>query len=163
MAREFGGDLYDFDHMTDDEIRDLVVQQLSEYPSVDTGWIDVQVKDGVVTLGGRVGTDHEYRVAEEIIHDVLGIQNYSNELVVDETHRFLLPEAADDELSMLEDLNDQLGDPEQNQSDTASYLVEDLESQTFGTHDMGKAIEGGVPYIPPDHPVGDGYDSTENH
>ena len=163
MAREFGGDLYDLSNMTDDEIRDLVVQQLNEYPNVDAGWIDVQVKDGLVTLTGRVGTDQEYQVAEEIVHDVIGIQTYSNELLVDETHRFELPEGADEEVAMMEDLNDQLGDPMQSQEDTASHLVEDLETQTYGTHDMQKAIEGGVPYVPPDHPVGDGYGSTENH
>lgn len=163
MAREFGGDLYDLSNMTDDEIRDLVIQQLNEYPNIDAGWIDVQVKDGLVTLAGRIGTDNEYRVAEEIVHDVIGIQNYSNELMVDETHRTLLPEAADEANAEEEELDDQLGTPDMDQSDTASHLIEDLEGQTFGTHDMQRAIEGGMPYVPPDHPVGDGYDSTENH
>mgnify|MGYP006146229811 CR=1 FL=1 len=48
MATEHGGDLYDLSHMTDEEIRELVVQQLREYPNVDAEWIDVQVKDGVI-------------------------------------------------------------------------------------------------------------------
>jgi hypothetical protein len=163
MARQHGGDLYDFGHMSDDEIRELVVQQLREYPNIDADWMDVQVRDGFVTLGGRVGTDAEVQIAEAVIHDVLGIQDYSNELVVDELHRGEGPEAADEWAAMEEELDGQLGDPAPQQSDTAAHLVEDLDSETFGTHDMGEAIQDGTAYIPPDRPVGDGYGSRENH
>ena len=162
MAREFGGDLFDLGNMSDDEIRDLVVQQFNEYPNIDAGWIDVSVRDGFVTLAGRVGTDAEARVAEEVLHDVIGIESYANELVVDETHRFEAPEGADDAIALEEDSDDQLGRPDANQSDTAGHLVESLESEAFGTHDVGEAIQDGIPYEPPDRPVG-GYGSGENH
>jgi hypothetical protein len=163
MARQHGGDIYDFAHMSDDEIRALVVQQLNDYPNVDAGWIDVQVRDGFVTLSGRVGTDSERRVAESILADVLGLQNYSNDLVLDETHRVEAPEAADEWAAMNLEGDEQIGRPDPNQSDTAEHLIEDLRSQTYGTHDMGEAIQDGIPYIPPDRPVGDGYESTEDH
>lgn len=163
MAREFGGDLYDLANMTDEEIRQLVVQQLHEYPNLDADWIDVQVSEGFVTLSGRVGTDSEYEVAEEVVHDVIGIEAYLNELVVDETHRVQTPEAADEDVAMEEEMEDQLGGANLNQSDTAEHLVENLESEAFGTHDMGDAIQDGIPYVPPDRPLGDGYSSRENH
>jgi hypothetical protein len=163
MAREHGGDLYDLSNMTDEEIRELVVDQLREYPNIDADWIDVQVKNGLVTLSGRVGTDAELQVVEAVVHDVIGIESYSNELVVDELVRAEAPEAIDDWLVEEEESDDQLGDPDDKQSDTAQHLVENLEAETFGTHDMGQAIEDGIPYIPPDRPVGDGYDSRENH
>lgn len=163
MARQNGGDLYDLSDMTDDEIRELVVQQLREYPNVDADWIDVQVNDGFVTLAGRVGTDGEVQVAESVVHDVLGIERYANELIVDELHRVEGPEAADELLAYEEEAEGQLGDGDRHQSDTASHLVEDLESQSFGTHDMGQAIQEGATYIPPDRPVGDGYGSREDH
>ena len=162
MARQHGGDLYNLGDMSDDEIRELVVEQLRE-ANVDADWVEVQVKDGFVTLGGRVGTDSEVQVAESVVHDIIGIEEYANELVVDELHRFEGPEAADEHVAMEADMDDQLGDPGGNQSDTADHLVEDLNSQTFGTHDMGEAIQDGVAYIPPDRPVGDGYGSRENH
>ena len=164
MATDHGGDLYDLSHMTDEEIRELVVQQLREYPNVDAEWIDVQVKDGAVTLTGRVGTDAELQVAEAILADVIGVATYSNELMVDELHRGESPEAIDDWLALEEESDDQLGGgPETQQSDTADHLVEDLEAEAFGTHDMGEAIQDGIPYIPPDRPIGDGYTSRENH
>lgn len=163
MARQFGGDLYDFDDMTDDEIRQVVVEHLREYPNLDADWIDVDVRDGFVTLTGRVGTDAEVKVAEAVLDDVLGISDYANELVVDELHRGEVSEAADEAAAEDEEVDEQTGEPAADQSDTAAHLVENLEDQTFGTHDVGEAIQDGLPYVPPDRPVSGGYDSRENH
>jgi hypothetical protein len=163
MARQHGGELYDFEQMTDDEIRSVVVEHLREYPNLDAGWIDVRVRDGRVTLGGQVGTDSERLVAEEVVHDVLGIQNYANELVIDELHRGELPEAADEAATLEEEIDDQVGDVELQQSDTAEHLMENLDAETYGTHDLGTSIRDGTPYVPPDRPVADGYGSGENH
>lgn len=87
---------------------------------------------------------------------MIGIDTYENELVVDELHRADNPEAADE-------VDDQSGEPDPQQSDTAEHLVEDLETETYGTHDVQEAIRDGATYIPPDRPVSDGYDSRENH
>lgn len=164
MASEHGGDLYDFSRMTDAEIYDVVRQHLGEYgDALDPGWIDVFVKDGFVTLAGRVGTDAEIQVAESMLADVLGIKDYSNELVVDELHRGELPEGADEAIVQEEQEDEQVGKTGQATSDTAEHLIQDLDSQTYGTHDLGTAIREGTPYVPPDRPVSDGYDSRENH
>ena len=163
MARQHGGDVFDFANMDDDEIRSVVVEHLREYPNLNAADIDVRVRGGHVTLSGRVGTDAEVQVAEAILDDVLGLDDYTSDLVVDETVRYQLPEAADDAEVESEELDDQLGHANEQQSDTAEHLEEDLESQTYGTHDMGEAIRDGAPYIPPDRPVSDGYDSRENH
>lgn len=164
MARDDFDDLFfDFSTMTDDEIYDVVVQQLNEYPNIDPGWIEVTVHDGAVTLSGRVGTDSEKQVAEKIVVEVLGVENFSNELVVSELVRGDVPEAADEAQVYEDELDDHFGGALSNQEDTASHLVEDLEGQTYGTRDMQAAIEDGMPYIPPDRPIADGYGSEENH
>lgn len=162
MARDFG-DLYDFRNMTDDEVRDVVLEHLREQPNLDSDDIDVTVRNGMVTLSGRVGTDTEIQVAEAVLDDVLGIETYSNELVVDELRRGQAPEAADDEAAMIQEADAELGGAELYQSDTAEHLVEDLEGETLGTHDMGRAIQDASAYSPPDSPVGDGYGSREDH
>jgi BON domain len=156
-------DPYDFTTMTDDEIYDVVVQHLSEYPELDLGWIDVAVKGGEVTLSGRVGSDGEIQIAEQAILDVLGIERFVNDLVVDELHRGEMPEAADDAVTADLEVDDQLGERAGNQSDTAAHLVEDLDAMSYGTHDPGTAIQDGASYEPPDRPVPDGYRSRENH
>lgn len=163
MATRDFGDIFDVEDMSDEELRQLIVQQLREYPNLDADWIDVQVDDGFVTLSGRVGTDAEVQVAEKVIAEVLGIESFSNELIVDELHRPFLPEAVDEATAAEAELDDHFGGPSGQQSDTAEHLQEDLEGEAYGTRDMGKAILEGMTYIPPDRPIPDGYDSTENH
>ena len=162
MAQDF--DPYDLTDMTDDEIYDVVVQHLGEYPELDMGWITVTVKDGAVTLSGRVSSDGEISIASQALLDVVGVAELNNELIVDELHRGEAPEAADDAFVQEQEVADQLGDPNiQYQSDTAGHLMQDLEEETYGTQDVGTAIEQGTPYEPPYRPVPDGYGSRENH
>ncbi|HET7276293.1 MAG TPA: BON domain-containing protein [Longimicrobiaceae bacterium] len=163
MATEYSGDIFDLENLSDDEIRTLVIEQLQQYPNIDAGWIEVDVKQGHVTLSGRVGTDGEVQVAESVLDDVIGIDNYSNNLVVDELHREDTPEAADEAIVQDREVDEQSGEPDPQQTDTAEHLAEDLETETYGTHDMQEAIRDGTAYIPPDRPVGDGYDSREDH
>ena len=163
MAQDFDELFFDFENMSDDEIYDVVVQHLQEYPNVDAGWIEVRVQEGHVNLSGRVGTDSEKQVAEKVVAEVLGIRDYSNELVVSELVRGQLPEAADLAAAIDQDVDEQTGEPDMSQSDTAEHLVQDLTTQTYGTHDMQEAIEEGAPYVPPDRPIADGYGSEEQH
>jgi hypothetical protein len=163
MRGDFGA--FDFSTMTDDEIYDLVVQHLGEYPELDLGWIEVRVRDGHVTLSGSVSSDGEAQIAEKAVVEVLGIdeESFTSELVVDELHRGEMPEAADDAVTADLEVDDQLGERGGQQSDTAEHLVEDLESLTYGTHSAQGAIEDGASYEPPDRPVPDGYRNRENH
>lgn len=163
MAGRYTGDIFDFSGMTDDELYDLVVQQLREHPEVDEGWIQVGVKDGHVTLSGRVGSDSEVSVAEQVITEILGIEAFTNELMVDELHRGQMPEAADDAIMQDLEVDTQYGGSNENHSDTAAHLVEDLEAQTYGTHSVTDAVNDGAAYEPPDRPVGEGYGSRESH
>jgi hypothetical protein len=163
MAMQHGGEIYDFENMTDSEIRDVVVEHLREHPALDADWIEVDVRNGAVTLSGRVGTDGEVNTAEAVLDDVLGIENYSNELVVDELHRGEAPEGADDAAVQAEEVDPAGGRGAEQQSDTADHLQEDLEEQAFGTHDVNAAIRDGSAYIPPDDATADGYDSREDH
>jgi hypothetical protein len=163
MARDSGRELFDLDTMTDDELRDLVVQQLREHPNIDTDGIDVDVRDGEVMLAGQVGTDGEVQIAEQVLSDVIGVESYRNELVVGASHRGQMPEAADASAAHDEATVDPLGDADPQQSDTAEHLVEDLASQTYGTQDIGQAVRDGTSYQPPDIRTPDGYGSREDH
>ena len=165
MATQHGGDLYDFSSMTDDEIRTVIIQHFQENPSLDTDWIEVLVQEGFVTLSGRVGTDGEVQVAEGLLHDILGITTYQNDLVVDELHRISLSEASDEATTQVDELEESVGsgNVQDQHTDTSEHLVANLEEDTFGTQDMGAAIRDGNPYIPPDRPQTDGYGSREDH
>lgn len=163
MAMQHGGDIYDFENMTDSEIRDVIMEHLREHPGLDADWIEVDVKQGSVTLSGRVGTDSEINIAEAVLDDVLGIDDYSNELVIDELHRGEAPDAADDAALEAQEVEPQGGRGAEQQTDTAEHLQENVEEQAFGTHDLGAAIRDGSAYNPPDRAGSDGYDSREDH
>lgn len=158
MANDFGGDVYDFQNMTDDEMRGVVLDHLRDNPNINTDEVDVVVENGAVTLTGRVGTDAEVEVASSLLDDVLGLDRFSNQLVVDELRRDATRDDDDDAM-----LDGPVTDPSTYQSDTAEHLVEDLEGETYGTEDVGRAIRDGSPYSPPDGPFADGYGSREDH
>lgn len=164
MAREYD-DLYDLSNLDDNEIKDLVLQELHEYPDIDPDLVEVNVQGGVVRVSGRVGTEQEVQTVEQVITDVLGIQNVNNELVVDEIVRGERSEAADD--AYIEDIEADaqlgVGTASNTTSDTAQHLVEDLEADQFGTHNPQDATERGTAYEPPDRPVQQGSYSREDH
>lgn len=162
MPRDFEN-LFNIGDMGDQEIEDLIAQQLREYPDVDVDDIDIRVERGFVTVGGRVGTEHEMQVVSQVITDVLGIHDYSNEIVVDETRRTLLPEAADEEVALDNETDAPMGGAADQTSDTADHMLEHLEEELYGTHDLGKAIQDGLDYEAPDRPLQEGTWSEENH
>ncbi len=162
MAHEYG-DALDPQRLTDDELYRVLMDRFESAEGVDAGWIELSVRDGFVTLEGRVGTSGEVEVAEKIVDDVVGVDTYANNLVVDELHREQAPEAADDAVAADLARDDSLGEPDAQQTDTAEHLVADLEEETYGTRDPQTAVRDGTPYIPPDGPFQEGYDSGENH
>ncbi|MBX6363728.1 MAG: BON domain-containing protein [Gemmatimonadetes bacterium] len=162
MADDFEN-IYDIEHMDDQEIEDLIVQQLREYPDLDVDSIEVRVQGGFVTLGGRTGTEQEMQEVEHVVSDVLGIRDYSNEIVVDEVMRAEYSAAADDAAAADAADASPLGDPQPATSDTAAHLLENLEADMHGTRDMQEAISEGQSYNPPDHPLQEGTWSEENH
>jgi osmotically-inducible protein OsmY len=66
----------------DDRISDQVRMRLATDPDVKGGALDVTVKDGQVTLRGRVDSDKGKKKAEKLARKVKGVKSIDNELVV---------------------------------------------------------------------------------
>jgi len=64
----------------DDRISDDVRQRLASNPDVRGAALDVTVKDGVVTIQGRVHTEKGRKKATEIAKKVKGVVNVDNQL-----------------------------------------------------------------------------------
>jgi osmotically-inducible protein OsmY len=64
----------------DDRISDEVRQRLAIDPDVRGAALDVSVKDGVVTIKGRVHTEKGRKKATEITKKVKGVANVDNQL-----------------------------------------------------------------------------------
>jgi hypothetical protein len=164
MARDYDN-IYDLNNLSDTEIKDLVLQELQEYPDIDSDLVEVNVENGAVRLSGRVGTEQELQTVEQVITDVIGIRAVNNELVIDEVARGERSAGADDAYVEDREADAQMGrgTAAHNTSDTAQHLVEDLDAEHFGTHDPQEAVERGTAYEPPDRGIQQGSYSRENH
>ena len=161
MARDFE-DLNDLENLSDDELRGLVREHLADNNTLDIDEITVTVRDGRVTLAGRVGTDGERLVADHVVTDIVGAEKLSNELFVDPSRRALSPEAIDEHLAD-DDRREGLllGDRPVGLSAEAEHLEEDLDAELYGTTDVQDVIEKGTSWIPPESPTQEGFTGRE--
>ncbi|MGH7622348.1 MAG: BON domain-containing protein [Gemmatimonadaceae bacterium] len=161
MAQDFE-DVFDLDDLSDAELRGLVRDQLSEYETLDIDNILIHVKNGHVTLSGRVGTEPERQIADHVLSDVIGLKAFSNNLVIDPVRADQEPEAADEQVARANDRGEDpfLGGTDTNATDPEEDRVRDNDDESlFGTHDVRSAIENGVPWVPPDEPTPEGLDA----
>jgi hypothetical protein len=158
MARDYE-DLGSADALNDEELRAKVRETLADNGGIDVDNVTVRVRDGEVQLLGRVGTEEELRTAEHVLTDVVGVSSFRNELVVDALRRTEEEEAADDAVEARDTGDYILGDKPVPLSPEADHLVEDLEGEMYGTHDLQKAIESGESYSPPDRATPEGIDA----
>ena len=66
----------------DERIREDVCDRLTDDPRIDASDVDVEVKDGEVTLGGSVRSRDEKRFAEDVIERISGVRDVNNNLKV---------------------------------------------------------------------------------
>jgi len=69
-------------HYSDDQLYDMVRRKLADDVVVKGGGLEVEVKDGVVTLKGKVEYDEQKTKAEKITRKVSGVKQVDNQLVV---------------------------------------------------------------------------------
>lgn len=74
--------------LTDEEVVEMVLEQLEEDGRIQTEHIRVECADGHVSISGRVASDEEIEIVNEIFNDVLDIHDYESHLWVDESLAF---------------------------------------------------------------------------
>ena len=156
-------DIRDIDHLTDNELRALVRDEFEAQLAFDPDDVEISVGSGVVRLSGRVGTEEELRIVERVATDVVGIERFKSELVVDPIRRAESPEAIDEHL-VDERLHEGLllGDSPRPEDPEAEHLHENIRAELFGTTDVQQAIEGAIPWNPPDGPTPEGVEGSED-
>ncbi len=161
MAQDFEN-VFDPDDLSDAELHGLVRDQLAQDDAIEVDGILVHVKDGYVTLSGRVGTEGEKQIADHVLSDVIGLESYANELFVDPIRRDEAPEAADDAVARAAERSDSslLGGSDLSATDEEAQLATDNDDASlYGTRNMESVMENGVPWIPPDEPTPEGRDA----
>jgi len=79
----FCGFLFGAPPVTDDYISDAVRQKLAADQVVKGGAIDVQVKDGVVTLKGKVQEPKQKARADKLAKKVKGVKSVVDQLTIE--------------------------------------------------------------------------------
>ncbi|HSW51422.1 MAG TPA: BON domain-containing protein [Bryobacteraceae bacterium] len=69
--------------VSDDQIYDEVRRRLANDMTAQGGGIEVEVKEGVVTLIGKVKNDRQKNRAERITRKVRGVTKVVNKLVIE--------------------------------------------------------------------------------
>ena len=67
---------------SDEWIRDDACERLTNHPLIDASLVDVQVKDGNVTLTGEVFDKRMKYMTEDVIEEVTGVKEIQNKLRV---------------------------------------------------------------------------------
>lgn len=157
MARERDYEnIDDIEDLDDRELRDLVRERLAEHTALDIDDITVTAVDGNVVLAGRVGTEGERRVAEHVLTDVLGLVEFTNDLVVDPLRRAESPIDIDEHLVDEERrAGTLLGDMPRPESDEVA-LEATADEDLAGTTDFQRAISEGLSWNPPESPTPEG-------
>ncbi len=155
-------DIRETDRLTDNELRALVRDQFEAQLAFDPDDVDVSVNAGVVRLSGRVGTEEELRIVERVVTDLVGLKSVRNEVVVDPIRRAESPEPIDEHL-VDEELHEGLllGDMPSPDDPEAEHLHENIRSELFGTTDVQQAIEGAIPWNPPEGPTPEGLSGSD--
>jgi hypothetical protein len=155
-------DMMETDELSDNELRALLRDTFDQQLAFDPEDVEVFVRDGVVSLSGRVGTEEELRIVERVVTDVVGLKTVRNNIVVDPIRRAESPEPIDEHV-VDEELHEGLllGDSARSEDPEAEHLHEDLRAELFGTTDMQEAIEGGIPWNPPDGPTPEGLSGSD--
>jgi len=83
LAGVISSPLYAQGKPSDDLIYDQVRRKLTADRDVKGGAIEVEVKDGAVTLRGKVHEEKQKKKAERITRKVKGVTRVVNELVVE--------------------------------------------------------------------------------
>lgn len=161
MAHDFEN-TDDISGMTDDELHRLVRDRFDAEQALDPDDLVVAVRDGRVTVAGRVGTEVELRIADHLLSDGLGLTDYDNQLVVDPIRRAESPEAIDEHLvDEAEHEGRLLGDRAVPLSPEAEHRAGNVNTHMFGTADVQESIEEAAPWIPPEGPTPEGLGGTD--
>jgi osmotically-inducible protein OsmY len=70
---------------SDERIREEVCEALARHPEIDATDVDIRVQSGEVTLTGSVTDRRAKRIAEDVVEDVFGVKDVTNQIKVDKS------------------------------------------------------------------------------
>lgn len=75
----------DLRSMSDEEILETILEEFEDDGRLPMNYIDVEVVDGGITINGRVSSEEELQIVDEVLHETLELKDYNNKVWVDES------------------------------------------------------------------------------
>ena len=66
----------------DERIKEDVCERLKASPDIDASDVEIEIKEGIITLTGEVGSRREKRAAEDALESISGVEDVTNQLKV---------------------------------------------------------------------------------
>lgn len=105
--------MIDIQDMTDEEILEAIQEAFEEDGRLPMNYINIEVNDGSVTVAGRVSSEEETQIVDDIMKDTLKITDYQNKVWVDETLTYEDPDEDEPDLRDVSfDDDDEIDDQE---------------------------------------------------
>lgn len=76
------------DNLSDEEIIETISEHLTEDGRVNTDYIKIECHDTRPVISGRVASDEQIQIVDEILTDVLEVESFENNLWVDDALAF---------------------------------------------------------------------------
>ncbi|MBF0107111.1 MAG: BON domain-containing protein [Deltaproteobacteria bacterium] len=101
----------DISEMKDEEILEAILEGFEEDARLNMNYIDVEVFDGSITISGRVSSEEELQVLDEVMTETLHVGEYNNKVWVDEALSYEDPDDTSPDLKEItmddDDIDDQ--------------------------------------------------------
>src|SRR3989339_382967 len=96
--------------MTDEEILEQIMEAFEEDGRLSLHYIDFEVVDASITVSGRVSSEEELQIIDELLGEILGLDNYKNKVWVDDSLTYEDPEDNTPDLKDLTFDDDEIDD-----------------------------------------------------
>ncbi|OVE82341.1 hypothetical protein BVY03_01120 [bacterium K02(2017)] len=111
----------DVSELKDEEVLDTILEEFEEDARVNMHYIDVEVVDGSVTLSGRVASEEEKQVIDEVLSETLKIVDYHNRIWIDESLSYEDTDDSNPDLKGLSIDDDEIDDQEYSEEEEDDY------------------------------------------
>jgi len=98
--------------MTDDEILEHILEIFEEDARLSLNYINFEVVDGSITITGRVTSEEELQIIDELMTDTLELEGYKNKVWVDDSLSYEDPEDNTPDIKGLTFDDDEIDDQE---------------------------------------------------
>lgn len=82
---EARGEVMQVESMKDEDILDNILETFEDDGRLNMNYIDFEVVDRSITINGRVTSEEELQIIDEVMHDTLELGDYNNKVWVDDS------------------------------------------------------------------------------